>query len=224
MNPLDRFLDPRPHQRTDREDATVADAARLLALEDLAHEAFLDANDLDAVLPVLFVGQHQDRHPCDVGMLQDRLQDLAALVQPPKRATGRVDPDHLLGEGGIGRARRSTISPPRRRESRDIRILTDVGAIDDEDDGVTAGVVTLPETSHGDLTADIPDLQVHIRQGEGRNVLADSGGGFAGIRGGSALGTGEKEGLDLGEEGGFASIVEAEKEDGVFWAQVSEWL
>jgi hypothetical protein len=40
--------------------------------------------------------------------------------------------------------------------------LADVGAVDDEDDGVAAGVVALPEATHGDLAANVPDLEVHI--------------------------------------------------------------
>lgn len=81
---------------------------------------------------------------------------------------------------------------------------------------MAAGVVALPEASHGDLAADIPDLQVHIGQGDSRDILPDGWNSLAGVWGRGAFGTGEEESFDLGEEGGFAGIIQAEEEDGVF--------
>lgn len=71
------------------------------------------------------------------------------------------------------------------------------------------------------LPAYIPDLEIHIWQGDGSDVLADSrdggfgGGGGRGGGGGGGRGEGV-EGFDSVEEGGFAGVVEAEEEDGVF--------
>lgn len=67
------------------------------------------------------------------------------------------------------------------------------------------------------LSANIPYLEVNgwVRWWEfdGRDVLADSGHGFqVWVRGGVG-------GFDLFEERGFAGIVEAKEEDGVFWGR-----
>ncbi len=60
------------------------------------------------------------------------------------------------------------------------------------------------------LAADVPDLEVHVVEGDGGDVLADGGdGGFAGGWGVVV------EGFDGGEEGGFAGVVEAQEQDGV---------
>lgn len=64
------------------------------------------------------------------------------------------------------------------------------------------------------LPAYVPDLEIHIAEIDGRNVLADSGDGFLG----RGRGGGKVERFDGGEEGGFAGVVEAEEEDGVFCA------
>jgi hypothetical protein len=83
---------------------------------------------------------------------------------------------------------------------------------------VRALVVALPQSPQAHLPANVPDFEVHVRQGDGCHVLADGGHGVAGCgRGfGIAVGVQREEGFDLGEEGGFASVVEAEEEDGVF--------
>ncbi len=62
------------------------------------------------------------------------------------------------------------------------------------------------------LAADVPQLEVHVGQGDGRDVLTDGRDGFEG--GGGVVG--EEEGFDLGEERRFAGVVEAEDDDGVF--------
>ena len=79
-------------------------------------------------------------------------------------------------------------------------------------------VVALPQPPQAQLSAHIPDLKVHVREGDGGEVLANgrdgvaSGSGRLGIaRGGEGV-----EGFDLREEGRFARIVEAEEEDGIF--------
>lgn len=60
------------------------------------------------------------------------------------------------------------------------------------------------------LAAHVPDLEVHVVEGDGGDVLADGRDGrFAG-RGGVVV-----EGFDGGEERGFAGVVQAEEEDGV---------
>ncbi len=81
------------------------------------------------------------------------------------------------------------------------------------------------------LAAHVPDLEVHVVEGDGGDVLADGRDGGFGGGGGLVV-----EGFDGGEEGRFAGVVEAEEEDGVFWERVrgaengklapwrSEWL
>lgn len=65
------------------------------------------------------------------------------------------------------------------------------------------------------LAADVPDLEVHVVEGDGGDVLADGGdGGFVGGQGVVV------EGFDGGEEGGFAGVVEAEEEDRVLYRRV----
>jgi hypothetical protein len=80
-------------------------------------------------------------------------------------------------------------------------------------------VVALPQPSQAHLPADVPDPEVHVRQGDGGDILADGRHRVAGGGGGGGLAVRVKgvECFDLREEGGFAGIVEAEKEDGVFW-------
>jgi len=63
------------------------------------------------------------------------------------------------------------------------------------------------------LSADVPQFEVEVWQGDGRDVLADGRDGFDG--GGRVRW--EVEGFDLREERCFAGVVEAEEEDGVFW-------
>lgn len=61
------------------------------------------------------------------------------------------------------------------------------------------------------LAAHVPDLEVHVVEGDCGDVLADGGNGGFGRGGGVVV-----EGFDGGEEGRFAGVVEAEEEDGVF--------
>jgi hypothetical protein len=61
------------------------------------------------------------------------------------------------------------------------------------------------------LPADIPNLHVHLGECYSGNILADGGDSF--FWGGCMW---EIDGFDLLEECRFASIVEAEEEDGVF--------
>jgi len=67
------------------------------------------------------------------------------------------------------------------------------------------------------LPAYVPDLEIHVAEIDGRDVLADGGDGFLGGGGGG----GEVEGFDGGEEGGLAGVVEAEEEDGVFCTAIN---
>jgi hypothetical protein len=62
------------------------------------------------------------------------------------------------------------------------------------------------------LPAYVPDFEIHVWEGDGGDVLADGGDRFE-FRVGVG---GEVEGFDLFMEGGFAGVVEAEEEDGVF--------
>lgn len=73
-------------------------------------------------------------------------------------------------------------------------------------------VVALPQPPQALLPADVPHFEVHVGEVDGGDVLADGGDGFGG---GGGVG-GEVVGFDLGEEGGFAGVVEAEEEDGEF--------
>lgn len=47
--------------------------------------------------------------------------------------------------------------------------------------------------------------------------MADGGHGFPGVRGGGAIWSGLIEGFDLRQEGGFAGVIEAKEEYGVFY-------
>jgi len=97
---------------------------------------------------------------------------------------------------------------------RDGKGRTDIAPVHDENDGVTDAVVGCPHAAEGVLAAYVPDSEIQFWKGDCGDVLADGGeGGF--LRGGG--GGGGVEGFDGGEEGGFAGVVEAEEEDGVFW-------
>ena len=91
--------------------------------------------------------------------------------------------------------------------------MAHVRAVDHEDDRVAAAVVFLPHAAQRVLPADVPELEVY--RGGVRDcgyILADCGdcvGGWGRMRG-------QVDGFDLREEGGFAGIVEAKEEDGVF--------
>ena len=62
------------------------------------------------------------------------------------------------------------------------------------------------------LATNIPDFEIHVRESNGGDILTNCGNGF-----GCGEGmVGEVEGFDGGEEGGFAGVVQAEEEDGVF--------
>lgn len=74
-------------------------------------------------------------------------------------------------------------------------------------------VIALPELAESVLTADVPDLEVHVWEGQGGHVLADGG---HGVELGIWL-AGQEEGLCLLVEGRLAGIVETEEDDGVFW-------
>lgn len=69
------------------------------------------------------------------------------------------------------------------------------------------------------LAAHVPDLEVYGgvggRERDGGYVLADGGHGF------EVRVLGAEGGFYLFEERGFARVVEAEEEDGVFWGCVS---
>ena len=100
-------------------------------------------------------------------------------------------------------------------------VISNIRAIDHEDNGMTACVVARPQLPQRVLPAYVPDLEVHVWQGDGRDILTDGRDGFLGDGGGG----GEVEGFDGGEEGGFTGVVEAEEEDGVFWVCVlGRWM
>ena len=76
---------------------------------------------------------------------------------------------------------------------------------------MTDGIITRPHGPEGVLAAHVPDLEVHVVEGDGGHILTDCWHGrFTGGRGVVV------EGFDGGEEGRFAGVVEAEEEDGVF--------
>lgn len=76
---------------------------------------------------------------------------------------------------------------------------------------MAAGVVALPQAAQRVLATDVPDLEVQVRQRYRGDVLADRGDGFE-----VGVVRAAVDGADLLEEGGFAGVVEAEEEDGVF--------
>lgn len=99
----------------------------------------------------------------------------------------------------------------RRRGGEGEGVVADVAPVDDEDNSVADGVVARPHGAQGVLAAHVPDLEVHVVEGDGGYVLADGRDGGFGGGGGLVV-----EGFHGGEEGGFAGVVEAEEEDGVF--------
>jgi hypothetical protein len=54
----------------------------------------------------------------------------------------------------------------------------DVGAVDDEDDGIGAGVVGRPHATDALLSAQVPRTELDIFMGDFLNVAADCGGGL----------------------------------------------
>jgi hypothetical protein len=154
--PLHRLRDPRPRQRTTRQDPTVPDIPALLALKHSPHKPLFNPHNLDTILTVLLIRQNQNRHTARIFVLQHRLQHQPALVQPPD----------VVGRGGQVCERR----------------VAHVAAVDDEDNGVAAGVVALPEAAQTMLAANVPYLEVYgrvwRRQFDGRDVLADGGHSF----------------------------------------------
>ena len=110
----------------------------------------------------------------------------------------------IVGVDGVGHGRI--------RLQRGQLAVAEVGAVNHEDDGVAAAVVAGPEVAQRVLATHIPDFEVHVRQVDGRDVLADRRHRF--VRGCGVVG--EVEGFDAGEEGRFAGIVEAKEENGVF--------
>jgi hypothetical protein len=62
------------------------------------------------------------------------------------------------------------------------------------------------------LAADVPDLQVQVGKSNRGDILPDRGHGFE-----IGMKVYRVRGFDLFEEGGFAGVIEAEEEDGVFW-------
>ena len=77
---------------------------------------------------------------------------------------------------------------------------------------MAAFVVALPELAQGVLTPYIPNLEIHVCKTDRGDILADC---WDGALGGWRV-LGEVYGFDGAEEGGFAGVVEAEEEDGVF--------
>jgi len=56
--------------------------------------------------------------------------------------------------------------------------VTNICAVDYEDDGVTGRVVALPELTETVLSANVPHLEVHVGHGDCRDILADCGNSF----------------------------------------------
>lgn len=128
---------------------------------------------------------------------------------------------------GVGRPRsRSSAAHLRVRGGtpQDARIVVfdvavaDIRAVDDEDNGVTAGIVALPQLTQTQLAAYIPDLEVHIRQRQRRHVLADSRYGLE-LR---VRVLGKEERLGLLVERRLAGIVESQEYDRVFFSPPRE--
>lgn len=95
--------------------------------------------------------------------------------------------------------------------------IPDISRIDDKNNRVAGGVVGLPELAQRVLAADVPDLEVHVWENDGGDVLADGGDSFevGGRGGGGAVGV--EDGFYLLVKGGLACVVEAEEEEGVFF-------
>ena len=101
------------------------------------------------------------------------------------------------------------------------RAVADVAAVHYEHDCVAHAVVGRPDVAERVLPTYVPDLEVHVWEVEGGDVLADGGdGGFRvdGRGGVGGEGSGEER-FERIEEGGFAGVVEAEEEDGIFWEE-----
>lgn len=74
---------------------------------------------------------------------------------------------------------------------------------------MTGGVITLPEPSQTVLATHVPDLQIDLWEGDGRDILADGGDSFEVWVVGGGDGLVYREGFYVLEEGCFTSIVEA---------------
>ena len=57
-------------------------------------------------------------------------------------------------------------------------LTLDVGAVDDENDSIGAGVVGGPDAADSFLAAEIPGAEFDIFMGDLLDVAADGGGGF----------------------------------------------
>ena len=78
---------------------------------------------------------------------------------------------------------------------------------------MTAGVVALPQAAQAQLAADVPDLEVHVRQVDGGHVLSDG-------RHGAELRVrvlGQEQRLRLLVERRLARVVEPEEDHRVFY-------
>jgi hypothetical protein len=157
-HPLDRLLNTSTSESTTRQDTTIPNAGAPLALKHLPHKQLLYANDLDAILAILLVRQHQQRDALGIGMLQHILEHQPTLAEPAVVVAVVVQPPaggHVGGNVGVAH----------------------VAAVDDENDGVAGGVVALPQPAQRVLAAHVPDLEVHVGQGYDGEVLADGGDG-----------------------------------------------
>lgn len=137
-------------------------------------------------------------------MAQDAFERASAFFQSAPSAPVAVYVCICVCGGGVNRG--------------NVVVVANIATINHKHNRVADLIIRRPHAPERVLPAHVPDLEVHVREGDGSHILADGWhGGFAGWRG---VGV---EGFYGGEERGFAGVVEAEQEDRVFWG-LGCWL
>ena len=190
-NPLNRLLHTRPRQRRARQHPTIPQRAALLPLKHLPHKPLLNPHHLDAILAVLLIRQHEQRHALSIGIEEHVLEHEAALVEA----------------AGIDRALGA--------QTADVGVAH-VGAVDDEHDGVARRVVVLPQPAQRVLPAHVPDAQVQVAHRDRRHVLPHRR-----RRRQVRVQVRRVRRLDLLQQRGLARVVEPEQQDRVLCGGVS---
>ena len=227
-HPLHSLSDSRARQRTDWQDSRVPDHATLCAFEYRPHEPLFDTHRLNTVLSILLVRKNEDRNALRRRLREDRLEDEPRFLQSPSVSRRRAI--------GIVCCRRVVLLHAARDVASSVHpavTITDVRAIDNEDDGMAASIIALPEFSERVLTSDVPNFEVHVVEVNEGDILADGGDGLLwrdersavfGVvvsgrpRVGDVGRLGWRRGierLDAVEERSLAGVVKAEQEDRV---------